>query len=105
MQSFYGQLKGPRCSGKQAQQRKEENMKYYKKSNKKLNALIEKIIQKFVKNKKRMKTKEVLQNFQELQCSDNEGKKSISSFEESIESIEITSSSKKKAQTNYLLHV
>ena len=43
----------------------EKNFKSYGKNNKELNALIEKKIQKFVKNKKRRKTEKELQHFQE----------------------------------------
>ena len=41
------------------------------KSNKELNALIEKKFQKFVKNKKRKKTEKELQHFQEMPISDD----------------------------------
>ena len=66
---------------------------YYGKSNKELNALIEKKFQKFVKNQKRWKTEKELQYFQEMQILDDESKMNISSFAESIESGEISASS------------
>ena len=61
-------------------QKKKKPFKNYEKSNKEMNALIEKKFQKFVKNKKRMKTDKELQHFQEMQILDDESKKSISSF-------------------------
>ena len=61
-------------------QKKKKNFKIYGKSNKELNALIEKKFQKFVKHKKRRKTEKELQHFQEMQISDDEGKKSVSSL-------------------------
>ena len=71
-------------------QKKRKLFKNYGKSNKELNAPIEKKFQKVVKNKKRRKTeKELL----EMQISDDESKKSISSFVESVESGEISASS------------
>ena len=73
-------------------QKKKKPFKNYEKSNKELNALIEKKFQKFVENKKRRNTEKELQHFQEMQISDEESKKSISSFE-------------KQARMNYLLHV
>ena len=73
--------------------RKKRNFKTYGKSNKDINALIEKKFQKFVKNKARMKSKKEVQHFQEMQISDNESKKSISSFAKSVESGEIAASS------------
>ena len=78
---------------KNLKQRKKKPFKNYAKSNKEVNALIEKKIQIFVKNKKRRKTEKEVQHFQEMQISDNESKKSISSFAESIESREISVSS------------
>ena len=47
-------------------QKKKKPFKKYGKSNKELNALIEKKIQKFVKYKKRRKTEKELQHFQEM---------------------------------------
>ena len=47
-------------------QKKKNFFKNYGKSNKELNALIEKKFQKFVKNKKRRKTEKKLQHFQEM---------------------------------------
>ena len=73
-------------------QKKKKPFKNYGKINKELNALIENIFQKFVKNKKRTKTEKELQYFQEMQISDDKNKKSISSFAESVESGEISSS-------------
>ena len=64
----------------------------YGTSNKELNALIEKKFQKYVKNKKRRKTEKELQHFQKMQISDSGSKKSVSSFEESVEDGEISSS-------------
>ena len=90
MQSFYRQLQRFACNGQQAQK---EPFKNYGKSNKYLNAVIEKKFQKFVKNKKRRKTEMELQHFQEMQISDDKSKKSISSFIESVESKEISASS------------
>ena len=46
-----------------------------------------------MKNKKRKKTEKELQHFQEMQISDDESKKSISSFAEIVESGEILASS------------
>ena len=60
-------------------QRKKKNLKDYGNSNKELNALIEETFQKFVKNKRRRKAEKELQHFQEVQISDNESKKSVSS--------------------------
>ena len=63
---------------------------------KELHAQIKKKSQKFVKNKKRRKTKEDHQNYQELEISDNESEnQSISSVADSIENREILSSSSK----------
>ena len=56
---------------------------------KELNLLIEKKCQKFVKNKKMRKTEEELQHVQEMQISDDESKKYVSSVIESVESGEI----------------
>ena len=47
-------------------QKKKKPFKNYGKSNKELNALIEKKFQKFVKNKKRRKTEKELQHFLEM---------------------------------------
>ena len=74
-------------------QKKNKNFINYGKSNKELNALIERKFQKFVKSKKRRKTQKELQHFQEIQISDNESKKSVSSLVENVESGEIQSSS------------
>ena len=71
---------------KKQKQKKKRPFKSYGKNNKKLNALIEKKFQKFVKNKRRSKTENELQHFQEMQHSDDESKMSISSCAESLES-------------------
>ena len=63
----------------------------FRKSNKELNALIEKKIQKNLENKKRRNTVKEFQHFQEMQISDNETKRSVSSLAESVESGEILS--------------
>ena len=76
-------------------QKKTKSFKTYRKSNKELNALIEKKFQKLVKNKKRRKTEIELQHFQKIQISDDEIKKSVSSLAESAEKGEIPSSSSK----------
>ena len=55
--------------------------------------LIEKKLQKFVKNKKRRKTEQKQQHFQEIQISDDESYKSVSTLAKSMESWEILSSS------------
>ena len=47
-------------------QKKKKPFKNYGKSNKELNVLIEKNFQKFVKNKKRRKTKKELQHFRKI---------------------------------------
>ena len=47
-------------------QKKNKNFRTYGKSNKELNALIEKEFYKFVKHKKRRKTEKELQHFQEI---------------------------------------
>ena len=73
-------------------QKKKKPFKNYGKSNKELNALIKKKFQKFVKNKKRRNLEKELQHFQEMQISDDESKKSISTFAESVESGEISAS-------------
>ena len=73
--------------------RERKKIRTYGKSNKELNALIEKIFQKFVKNKKWRKTEKDVQHFQEMQISDDESKKIVSSLAESVESGEIPSSS------------
>ena len=46
--------------------RKRKKFKNYRKCNKDLNDLIEKKFQRFVTNKKRMKTEKKLQHFQEM---------------------------------------
>ena len=51
--------------------RKEKKFRNHGKSNKELNALIEKKFQKFVKNKKMRKTEKEHQHFQEIQISDD----------------------------------
>ena len=48
-------------------QKKRQPFKNYGKSNRELNALIEKKFQKFVKNKKRRKTEKELQHFEKIQ--------------------------------------
>ena len=73
--------------------KRKKPFKSYGKSNKELNAIIEKKDQKCVKNKKRMKTEKEIQHFQEIQISDDESKKSLSIFAESVESGEISASS------------
>ena len=52
MHSFYRQLQRSTCYGQQAQA-KEKNFKNYGKSNKELNALIEKKFQKFIKKQEK----------------------------------------------------
>ena len=52
------------CYGKQAQAKEMINNKSYGKSNKEINALIEKKFQKFVQNKKRRKIEKELQHLQ-----------------------------------------
>ena len=74
-------------------QKRRKPIKNYGKSNKELNALIEKTFQKFVKNKKRRKTEKMLPHFQEMKISHDESKNSISSFAESVESGKISASS------------
>ena len=69
-------------------QKKKKAFKNYGKSNKELIALIEKKFQKFC-----WKTEKELQHFQEMQILDDKSNKSISSFAESVESEEISSSS------------
>ena len=69
------------------------NFLTYGKSNKELNALIEKKFQKFVKNKKRKKTEIQLEHFQEIPISDDESKTNISSLVQSVESGQISASS------------
>ena len=64
-------------------QKKTKPFKNYGKSNKELNDLIEKKFHEFIENKKRRETKKELQHFQEMQISDDEDTKSISSFAES----------------------
>ena len=78
---------------KKHKQKKKKNLKTYGKSNKELDALIEKKFQKFVKNKKRRKTEKELQHFQDMQIPDDENKKSVSSLTISVESGEILSRS------------
>ena len=73
--------------------KKKKTFKNYGKSDKELNALIERKFQKFVKNKRRRNKEKELQHFQEIQISDNESKKSISTLAESVENGEISSSS------------
>ena len=73
--------------------KKKKHFRNYGKSNKELNALIEKKFQKFVKYKNRRKTEKELQHFQEMQISNDESKKSVSSLVKSVESEEISSSS------------
>ena len=75
---------------KQKQKRKRVSWNYGKRK-KELNALIEKKFQKFVKNKKRRKTEKELQHFQEMQNSNDECKKNVSSLAESVESGQISS--------------
>ena len=58
----------------------------YGKDKKELNALIERKFQKFLKNKNSRKSGKELQHFQGMQIPDEESKKSISSFAESVES-------------------
>ena len=55
-------------------QKRKTKFRNYEKSNEELNTLIEKKVQKFVKNKKRMKTEKELQHFQEMQISDDKVK-------------------------------
>ena len=79
MQSLHRQLQRSTCNDKETKtEEKEENVKNYGKNNKELNALIEKKFHNFFKNKKRMKTENKLQHFQEIQISDNESKKRVS---------------------------
>ena len=52
-------------------QKKKKKFRNYGKSNKEVNALIEKKFVKFVKNKKRRRTEKELQHFQEMQISDD----------------------------------
>ena len=75
--------------------KQKKKIKTYRKSNKELNAPIEKKVLKCVKNKIRRKTEKELQHFQEMQISDDESKKSVFSIAESVESGEISSSSSK----------
>ena len=65
------------------------SLKNYGKSNKELNALIERKFQKFMKNKKRRGKEKKLQHFEEMQISDVKSKRSVSSLTESVESGEI----------------
>ena len=92
---------------KHKQKKKKKNFRNYGKSNKELNALIEKRFQKFVKNKKRRKIEAELQHFHEMQIYDDESKNSVSSVAESMESREISSSNSewKYYWTSYLIHV
>ena len=80
---------------KHKQIKRRKNFRNYGKSNKELNALIEKKIQKLIENKKRRKTEKELQHFQKVQISDDESKKSVSSLAERVDSGEISSSSSK----------
>ena len=82
-----------------------KTFKNYGKSNKELNALIEKKFQKFVKNKKRRKTEKELQHFQEMQILDDESKKSISSLAESVVRGEISYSSSEWKKDSHELFV
>ena len=79
----------------------------YGKNNRELKALNETKFQKFVKNKKRWKTKQELQHFQEMQIFNDKSKKVVSSLIESVESGKFYPLvlNKIKAWTNYLLHV
>ena len=52
-------------------QKKKKNSRNYGKSNKELNALIEKKFHMYFKNRKRGKQKKKLQQFQEMQISDD----------------------------------
>ena len=61
-------------------QKKGEEKQELMKEHNKLNAIIGKKFQKFVKNKKRRKTEKELQHFQEIQISNNENKKSVSTW-------------------------
>ena len=70
--------------------KKKKPFKNYRKSNKKLNALIQKKFQKFVKDTKKRKTEKELPHCLEMQILDDESKKSTSSFAESVESGEIS---------------
>ena len=74
---------------------KKKHYKSFRKSNKELNATIEKKLKKLIKNKKRRKTEMELHHLQKTYISDNKSKKSVSSVTESIESGEISSSSSK----------
>ena len=70
-------------------QKKKNPFRNYRKCNKELNALIERKFQKFFKYKKRKKMDKEVQHFQEMQISNDENKKSISSFASSMECREI----------------
>ena len=96
-----------RAIANKQKQKKKKNIRNHEKSNKELNALVEKKSQKFVKNKKRRKTEKELQHFQEMQISDDKSKKSVSSFAESVKGGEISAPAlnEKQAWTNYLLHI
>ena len=78
MQSFYIQVLRSTCYGKQAQAEKKRTSKTYGRSNKEVNALIEKKFYQFVKNKKKRE--------KEMQISDDEDKKSVSSVVQSVAS-------------------
>ena len=65
-------------------QKKKKPFKNYRKSNKKLNALIGKKLHKYVKIKKRRKTEKELQHFQNMKISDDKSEKSVSRFAESV---------------------
>ena len=82
-------------------QRKKKNFKSYGQRNIQLNALIENIHQKIVKNKKRRKTEKELQHFQDYQIFNDDDKKNNSGVVESVENRETLSSSSKQF---FLLH-
>ena len=69
--------------------KKKENFRNFGKNTKELNALIEKKFQNFVTNKERRKIEKELQHIQEMQVSDDESKKTVSSLAESVKSGEI----------------
>ena len=62
-------------NGQQAQIEEKKSFRIYGKSNKELNALIEKKFQKFMNFKKRRKTEKELQHFYKIQISDIESKR------------------------------
>ena len=84
---------------KQLEKKKKKPFKNYGKSNKELNALIEKKFQKFVKNKKSRKTEKEHQYFQEMQISP--ALQRVKNAEKSQPPV----LNEKWARTNYLLHV